>query len=308
MSAADPLLARVMLSELPRVGEQRMGRVLAFAHQRHLDLADVLGSSPSLLACACRLPRAALTRLTADGEHHLRYCQALLARARDMGIDLRTPYDIGYPQSWLRRALPPPPLVYFYGADTALTVPAVAILNSRSITARSVSATVQLVESTSAEGFSLITGGMKSTHRIAAVTARATGARRVIVLDRGLFATFADADPHDAFGFGPSRSPLDTRNTLVVSPFRLNDHAVPRNGRRRDQLMAALADVVVAVSARPGGEIERICLQALDRGQPVLSWQGENRGIVAAGATVIDQEDLRAGLQRFLTKPVRSDS
>jgi hypothetical protein len=126
----------------------------------------------------------------------------------------------------------------------------------------------------------------------------------VIILDRGLFATFADANPYDAFGFGPCRSPLDTRSTLVLSPFRLNDHAVPRNGRRRDQLMAALADLVVAVSARPGGEIERICLQALDRGQSVLSWHGENRGIVAAGATPIDEEDLRAGLQQFLTRPM----
>jgi predicted Rossmann fold nucleotide-binding protein DprA/Smf involved in DNA uptake len=160
MDPADPLLARVILSELPQVGEQGVRRVLAFAQEQHLELADVLRSPPSLLADGCRLPKAAVTRLTADGEHHTRYCQALLARARDMGIDLRTLDDISYPQPWRRWATPPPPLVYLFGADTALTGPAITVLNSRNITARSVSATVQLVERATVEGFSLITGGM----------------------------------------------------------------------------------------------------------------------------------------------------
>ncbi|HUI26141.1 MAG TPA: hypothetical protein VL403_08665, partial [Candidatus Kryptonia bacterium] len=82
-------------------------------------------------------------------------------------------------------------------------------------------------------------------------------------------------------------------------PFRLRDHAVARNGPRRDELVAALADIVVAVHARAGGEIERICFAALDRGQCVVSWQGENPGLVAAGAIAIDDShlgDLRAFL------------
>ena len=82
------------------------------------------------------------------------------------------------------------------------------------------------------------------------------------------------------------------RARWCVSPFRLMDHAVPRNGRRRDELIGALADVVVAVHARAGGEIERVCFEALDRGQCVLSWYGENAGLVAAGATVIEAKDL----------------
>jgi predicted Rossmann fold nucleotide-binding protein DprA/Smf involved in DNA uptake len=94
---------------------------------------------------------------------------------------------------------------------------------------------------------------------------------------------------------------LNAEQTLVLSPFRLLDHASPRNGQRRDELIAALADVVVAVHARPGGEIERVCLEALDRGQCVLSWYGENAGLVAAGATVITEADL-GELARFATR------
>jgi len=91
---------------------------------------------------------------------------------------------------------------------------------------------------------------------------------------------------------------LDSAHTLVLSPFRLLDHAVARNGRQRDELIGALADILVAVHARPGGEIERVCLGALDRGQSVLSWYGENAGLVAAGATAIEEADLHS-LNRY---------
>jgi hypothetical protein len=114
----------------------------------------------------------------------------------------------------------------------------------------------------------------------------------VIVLDRGIFATFGARLDRDPFGFGPGRSLLDADRTCVVSPFRLMDHASPRNGQRRDELIVALADVIVAVHARAGGQIERVCLEALDRGQSVLSWYGENAGLVAAGATAITEADL----------------
>ena len=64
-------------------------------------------------------------------------------------------------------------------------------------------------------------------------------------------------------------------------------------------MVAALADVIVAVHARPGGVIERVCLEALDRGQVVLSWYGENAGLVAAGATPIEEADLAGELLRY---------
>jgi hypothetical protein len=80
------------------------------------------------------------------------------------------------------------------------------------------------------------------------------------------------------------------------------DHAGARNGRRRDELVAALAAVIVAVHARAGGVIERVCLEALDRGQSVLSWYGENAGLVAAGATAIAEADLADGLVRAVAR------
>jgi predicted Rossmann fold nucleotide-binding protein DprA/Smf involved in DNA uptake len=278
----DIRLARVMLSE--------------FARERRLRLSDVLRLPPIVLASQCRLPPPAIARLTVQLEWHRRRCRTLRARARHLGAELLAMDDGGYPGAWREHALPP----YAYGARDILARPSVAILTSRSVTAATVAATIEIVESAAADGLALVTGGMKSTHRIAAVAARAARSQRVIVLDRGLLATFPDGRSCDPFGFGPRRPQLDLERTLVLSPFRLYDHAIPRNGRRRDELMAALADLVVAISARAGGEIERICLLALHRGRRVLAWQEEGGALVRAGAHSIDRSVLRTGLRRFL--------
>ena len=298
----DAALALVMLSELPRVGERAVVRICRLAAQRRLSLDDVLALPPVLLAEQYRLPAAAVTRLTTGRAALEAHARQMLARLHAVKAGVQWPGSPGYPRRWLDSADPAPPVVYLYGNPDVLVGPTVAILNSRIVTAATVSATVRVVQCAAVEGFTLVTGGMKSTHRIAAVAGRGAAAPRVVVLERGLFATFGADLTSDPFGFGPGRSAFDSDRTLAVSSFRLNDHAAPRNGRRRDQLMAALADVVIAVSARAGGEIERTCLRALDHGQCVLSWQGENRGLVAAGASILDEGSLGAGLSRFLPR------
>jgi len=293
-------LALIMLSELPYVGERAVARICQLADQRRLSVGEVLALPPAVLAEDYRLPAAAVARLTTGRSALEAYCRQLLARLLSVSGEAQRPGDPGYPHRWRRCADPAPPVVYLYGNPAVLALPTVAILNSRTVTAATVSTTVRIVQCAAREGFTLVTGGMKSTHRIAAVAVRAAAAPHVVVLDRGLFATFGADLASDPFGFGPGRCAFDSARTLVVSSFRLNDHAAPRNGRRRDELMAALADVVIAVSARAGGEIERTCLRALDHGQCVLSWQGENRGLLAAGASAIDDSGLHAGLSRFL--------
>ena len=205
-----------------------------------------------------------------------------------------------YPRRWAEWAEPPPPLAYLYGAPELLAGPAVALLASRGIGEQTVTATVRVAQRAAREGFALAVGGMKSTHRIAAVTGRAAGAPRLVVLDRGLFAAFGGQPEYDPFGFGPGRTRFDPGATLVLSVFRPHDHGTARSGQRRDELIAALGDIVVALSARPGGGVERICLRALDRGQCVLSWQANSPTLVAAGAATLDEHDLQRGLRRFL--------
>jgi predicted Rossmann fold nucleotide-binding protein DprA/Smf involved in DNA uptake len=303
MDAAADALALVMLSELRFVGERGAHAVLTVARERGLSLAATLALPSPALARDCGLGAGAIVQLTAQRAAYVAHCRTLLAELQRHGAAIGDTSDARYPARWRERATPPPPLVYWCGNPGVLHAPTLAVLNSRTITAGTVGATIRLVRRAGAEGYTIVTGGMKSAYRIAAVAARATDAPRAMVLDRGLFAAFPRGLGRDPSGFGPNHSPLDHARTVVLSPFRLRDHAAPHNGRRRDHLTAALADVVIAANARAGGEIERVCLRALDAGQCVLSWLGENPGLVAAGARVIDETDLERGLRRFAPQP-----
>lgn len=303
MAATTDPLSLLMLAELRTVGERGAEAVFLFARQHRIALAAALALPAGRLARECGLGPTAIAQLTSGREAHLDHCRTLLESLEAHGASLSGRDGAEYPDRWRARAVPTPPLAYWYGNRHVLDAPTVAVLNSRTITGPTVNATIRLVHRVSAEGCTVVTGSMKSTYRIAAVAARSAGTPRAIVLDRGLFAAFPHGLDRDPSGFGPRHSLLDPQRTLVLSPFRLHDHAVPHNGRRRDHLIAALADLVIAVNARPGGEIERVCLRALDAGQCVLSWLGENPGLVAAGARSIDDTDVVHGLRRFLSPP-----
>jgi predicted Rossmann fold nucleotide-binding protein DprA/Smf involved in DNA uptake len=296
-------LALVMLSELPGVGERGAARVLGLARRRRLPLTAALRLPPDQLAASCRLPPRACAFLQARYDRLHAHAADLLSQLRITGVTVCDDADDAYPARWRAWADPRPPLVFTLGTPARDAGPTLSILSSRDLTAAGVSATLRIVQSAAAEGFVLVTGGMKSNHRVAAVAARATGAPRLIVLDRGLFAAFGCDLARDPFGFGPGRAQLDSGRTVAFSTFRLGDHAAPRNGRRRDHLLTALGDLVVAVRARAGGEIERTCLGAADRGQSVVCWQDESPGLLAAGVVTIDDRDVRAGLRRFLAAP-----
>ena len=270
-------LALVALAHLPRVGERTLIRVQQLARWQGLPLPAVLTLPPALLLNEYRLSAVAVTRLTTDSRRHMADCQQILARLRAVHGRVSHPSDSAYPWRWRERVVRPPPVAYFYGSQRALRSPTLAILHSRDVREDTVAAIAQVSCCAADDGFALVAGGMKIPHRIAAVTIRATGAPRTIVLDRGLFAAFGTHFDRDPFGFGPGRAHFDPEISLV-----------------------ALADIIVAVSARPGGEVERTCLRALDRGQSVLSWEGANPALLAAGAAPIDDGDLCRGLRPFL--------
>ncbi|MFQ5666922.1 MAG: DNA-processing protein DprA [Candidatus Binatia bacterium] len=285
-------LYAVMLSELPHVGDKTAERIRALNRERRHGLATWFRLPETVLREDYKLHTAAVRRLCAQrGEHESR-CRWLRDRLVGSGGTVCLAGDPAYPPGLYHRLQPPPAVLYSVGPFAVLQAPTLAVLNSRTITEHAVASSLVVVRAAAAQGFALVTGGMKTSYRIAAVASRAAAAPRVVVLDRGIFATFGARLDCDPFGFGPGRSRLDSEHTLVLSPFRLMDHAAPRNGRRRDELVAALADVIIAVHARPGGEIERVCLEALDRGQVVLSWCGENAGLVAAGATAVEEADV----------------
>jgi len=299
MNKELPLYA-VLLSELPHVGERTALEILERCQERGHSLAMFFHLPGPVLRREFALPEPALRCLERHREAHRRRCEWLATKLVAHGGQAWTLLDRHYPERLQLYGSPPPPLLFVAGDVTCLQRPTLAVLHSRAPTEEMVAGVRRAVELAAREGFAVVTSAGKATYRLVAIACRALGVPRVVVLDRGLFAALGpelDCDPCTHAREGSAEAPA--RGQLVLSPFRLLDHAVGHNGPRRDALVVALADVVFALHARPGGQIERVCLTALDQGRPVLSWNGENPGLVAAGATAVTDADLRS-FSRFL--------
>ncbi len=290
-------LYHLALRELPGVGEQTLTRLLELAASRSEDIRGILNAPPAHLASVYRLPDRAVARLIEQRDRHLQRCDWLRAELQRAGGKLLTQGDPLFPLRIRHNLRKAPPMLFAVGNLKILESPCIAVLSSREITEDTVPATVAVLRAARRESLSVAVGGMKTTHRLAGITARAIGVRRVVVLDRGLFAAFASDFATDPFGSGKKRARFDPDSALVISPFRLEDHASPSGGRRRDEIIAALGHLVFASSARPGGEVERICLAAISQGRRVLTWRSTSRKLLMAGATCITPQLLERGLR-----------
>ena len=117
---------------------------------------------------------------------HETRCRWLLDQLTAAGGAVALCGDATYPARVRQRLTPPPVVLYSYGAPPLLATPLLAVLNSRTISEHSVAASLAVVQAAAAQGFTLVTGGMKTGYRIAAVAGRAAAAPRVVVLDRGI--------------------------------------------------------------------------------------------------------------------------
>ena len=296
-----------MLAELPQVGERTARMILERSEQRGHGLATFFRLPAPVLERDYPLPEKARRCLEVHAEAHRRRCEWLAGQLTAHGGWACTLLDRDYPSRLRRWAVPPPPVLFAAGEARCPNAPTLALLHSRTPTDRTLPAISLVVQRAAEEGFAFVTSTGKVAYRLVGMTSRALGAPRIVVLDRGLFSALGPElarDPCSYDGLSRQRALAPGAQT-VCSSFRLLDHAVPRNGARRDALVAAFADVILALHARPGGEIERVCLRALDHGQTVLSWHGENPALVAAGAIPVSESDLYC-LARFLAVPGKS--
>lgn len=289
-----------MLSELPQVGEGTARAIIECSERRGHGLATFFRLPPPILEREYPLPETARRCLEHHAEAHRRRCEWLAAQLAAHGGWARTLLDQDYPGRLRQRAVQPPPVVFAVGDARCLDPPVMALLHSRTPTSETVSTVSFVVERAARQGFTLVTSTGKAGYRLVGMAGRAAGAAQIVVLDRGLFSALGPDLARDPWAHAHTgKGSLPPPCQLVCSPFRLLDHAMPRNGSRRDELVAAFADIILAVHARPGGEIERVCLRALDQGRPVLSWHGENAALVTAGAIPVGEADV-SHLTRFL--------
>jgi predicted Rossmann fold nucleotide-binding protein DprA/Smf involved in DNA uptake len=90
------------------------------------------------------------------------------------------------------------------------------------------------------------------------------------------------------------KAPLTEGRLLLLSPFAEKlRRATADLARKRNELVAALADEVFVAHAAPGSKTEHFCHDVLSWGKPLLTLESdENAGLIARGASPVQPENV----------------
>jgi hypothetical protein len=288
----------LLLVDTPGIGEKTIAAILrrnaitrrepnemvAFSEE---DLVREYGIRPSA---------AKQFKLRAESEsERLRDTARLLSRS---GISLVTCLDAAYPAHLAQRMVDPPPIMFSYGNSSLFQKPLLAIANSNVAGEDALAACDRAVEIAVELGWSLVTGHNRIEYQRPALAAKRNGAGICYVLDRGLIQGFGGDLSRDLFPaariWGPA---YDSDSDLSISPFGIYAHGNLAGNRKRDALIFALADAVFSGHIRSGGEMERQCAGALNRGCHVfrdIDQSEPSEFLESIGTRAISAKDFRS--------------
>ncbi|MCX6358912.1 MAG: hypothetical protein NT029_03820 [Armatimonadetes bacterium] len=195
-----------------------------------------------------------------------------LRRLRRQGVQLLTVADASYPAALGAFLDAPPPLLCAYGDVRLLSRPLVMAANSNGAPPEALAACDEAMAVALAAGMSPVTGHNRIEYQRPALVALRAAVGVVYVLDRGIVDALGEDLDRELFpaagiwtgGFDPGRH-------LALSPFGPRDHWLGANNRRRDEMIAALATLVLVGHVTPGGGMDGICRRAVKAGRGVVT-------------------------------------
>jgi predicted Rossmann fold nucleotide-binding protein DprA/Smf involved in DNA uptake len=273
MALADrgELQALLAWTSLPSVGDRSLVALIDHAREGRSSLRALWEAPLDDLTAIVRLHPKAVAALEREAAEYWARAGDDAGAVRAAGVELllagepdASPGLAACGRRW--------PYLFAYGSLSLLEEPRIALLSSRGATNTGLAATDALADALARRDVPLVASTNRESYQAAAVAAKRQAAAAVMVLDRGMAAVFptgVDREP-----IAPARvwdTQVDPDLQLFLSPFpwRLPWH--PRSGPQRDALIVELADVVVAVDVRTGGNMERECRAAAARGKPVVA-------------------------------------
>lgn len=269
----DPRELRALLawSSVPHVGPRTLSGLLAAAREARGGLADLWEAPLDDVRALVRLdPRgaAALTARSADLLHKAVEDARAVA---DWGVDVLLAGQPDYPAALTPRAADWP-LLFAYGALGLLEEPRAALVSSQSVTPAGLLVTDALADALARRDVGLIASTHREAYQAAATAAKRHAGPSLLVLDRGIATAFPDGLEREPVA--ASRvwdAAFDPDLQLLLSPFPWRAPWNRSSGRRRDALIFALSQAVVAVDVRAGGTMDTECRAAAARGLPVFA-------------------------------------
>lgn len=268
----------LLLHSIPHLGEKTLTRLLHHNAQQRLTPEACLALSPEEWHTRYDLDPRALTYLAENREALLAQSEALAQTARKVGIHVLTPQSLTYPDRLERFDDSPPPILYALGNlallnRSVLNAPAstFSIALSNGATPATLTEQDRIAAETVERGGVPVTGHDRPAYKRLALVAQRQNRSTIYVLDRGLREALGPLFDRPLFAAARIRDAVfDVSRDLVLSPFRLDDHSLGEHNRRRDRMIFALADLIVALDVRAGGGMVAECLRAHSQGRTVL--------------------------------------
>lgn len=287
--ALGPTQWVLLLHSVPHLGEKTLTRLLRASALHRVAPEEWLALSKETWQERYGLDPRAAEFLTSHREALLAHSAELARTLRAHRVQTLTCDSLTYPARVERFDDAPPPVLYALGclgllepAPTRFTF-TTALSNGAS--AEALETQDRIATALAAAGGIVVTGHDRPPYQRLALAAQRQGLSVIYLLDRGLREAlgpefdrppFAAARIRDAV-FAPERD-------LALSPFRPDDHSLGANNRRRDRLIFALSDLIVAVDVAPGGNMETNCRRAAEQRIPVFVAPGGRAGCAALRA------------------------
>lgn len=274
----------LLLHCVPYLGEKSLGRILRLQTLLRFTPEDCLALTPDQWVCMLQTD-ARVADWIADNR------SALLERSAEQlrviqthGIYMLTAESAAYPRMLERFDDAPPPVLYALGSCALLEIATagrfrftVAVSNGAS--SESLARMEEIATALVQAGGIPVTGHDRTPYKRLALCAQRLNRPVLYLLDRGLREALGPRFDRPPFSAARIRDAVfDAKRDLALSPFRLDDHAIGANNRRRDSLICAMADLIVAADVRAGGAMMETCLRANRLQRPVFVAGGGREG------------------------------
>ena len=303
----------LLLQSLPQVGEKALTRLLAGAALRRFTPEAILCMSAEELQRELELDARAAAYLAANRASLVQQSAELARNIRSYPVQLLAFSGAAYPSRIDRYASIPPPLVYAVGnlqlldestsngAAPGVTSPfTFTIAVSRSAAQGTLVKLDELGTELVIAGGVPVTGHERAEYQRLALSAQRRNAPTIYVFDRGLREALGPEFNLPPFAAARIRDvEFELKRDLALSQFRLTDHCLGGNNRKRDSLIFSLSDVVIALDVAPNGAMYAECLRAYRQGKKVFvsaTGRDGNRALIDNGVPLLPAAIVREEL------------
>lgn len=269
----------LFLHGIPHLGEKSLAHLLRLHSQRKIVPEVFCSQSASELQRQYDISSAASNHVANGSAMDTERASVTAKILRRRSIQVLTSQSATFPARLEAFDDAPPPVLYTMGNFAALN-PAgsdpsphftFTCATSNRATAEMLASQDEIANALIDAGGVPVTGHDRTPYQRLALSAQRKNRPVCYVFDRGLREALGpefDRPPFAAARIRDANFMCD--RDLALSPFRLDDHSIGTNNRRRDRLVFALADVVVAVDVGAGGGMEEECFRAHRFGRTVI--------------------------------------